>query len=131
MSIFSPRDPFELKYLKAIISHEIVESGSVLPDSADAATLGRTPADERRRIERTAYSKAIVYCIGNVETLNQKGHIVDISKAGMGIYTCYPLRPGSVIRFDAVKEGIDYKAGIVRNTILVDNNMYRAGIEFA
>jgi len=118
-------------YLKAIV-HEIVESGTAafLP-SADAATNGKTPADERRRIERTAYSKAIVYCMGNVETLHQNGLIVDISKSGMGIYTGYPLRPGSTIRFDAVKEGIDYKTGIVRNAILIKNNMYRAGIEFA
>ncbi len=129
MSIFSPRDPFELMYLKAIV-HGIVESGTAFPPSADAAIYGKTPADERRRIERAVYSKAIVYCIGNVETLHQNGHIVDISKAGMGIYTGYPLRPGSTIRFDAVKEGIDYKTGIVRNAILIENNMYRAGLEF-
>lgn len=93
-------------------------------------TNGRSPADERRRLERTPFSKPIMYCIGNVETLNQNGHIFDISKAGMGIHTDYPLRRGSVIKFDAIKEGIDFKTGIVRKTIMLDKSIYRTGIEF-
>lgn len=115
----------ELIYVKAMASYH-VESGTAFPHSA-------AHLDERRRIERTAYSKAIMYKIDsedNIEILNQNGHIFDISKAGMGIHTDYPLKPGSVIRFDVVKEATDYRAGIVRNTILIKNNLYRAGIEF-
>ena len=129
--LFIPK-PFELMHVKAI-AHQIMESGTAFPHSAAyATTYGRTLADERRRIERTAYSKAITYkvsCLDNVEILDQSGHIVDISKAGMGIHTDYPVRPGSVIRFDMVKDWGDYKTGIVRNTVLLNKNMYRAGIE--
>ncbi len=125
--LFIPK-PFELKYVKAI-AHQIVESGTAFPHSAGyATTYGKTPADEHRRIERTAHSKAIMYkvnCLDDVQILNENGHIVDISKAGMCIHTDYPVRPGSVIRFDAAEVGIAYNTGIVRNTSLINNNMYR------
>jgi len=130
--LFIPK-PFELMHVKAI-AHQIVESGTAFPHSAGyAASFGKTPATDSRGIERTAYSKAIMYkvnCLDDVEILNQNGHIVDISEAGMSIHTDYPVKPGSVVRFDAVKEGIDYNTGIVRNTVLINNNIYRAGIEF-
>lgn len=130
--LFIPK-PFELMHVKTI-AHQIVESGTAFPHSAGyAATYGRAPEDESRRIERSACSKAIMYklnCLDDVEILNQNGHVVDISKEGMSIHTDYPVKPGSVIRFDMVEEGIDYNTGIVRNTVLINKNMYRAGIEF-
>ncbi len=130
--LFIPK-PFELMHVKAIV-HQILESGTPFSHSAAfAATYGKTPADECRRIERTPYSKAIMYrvnCLDDVEILNQKGDVVDISREGMCIHTDYPVKPGSVIRFDVVKEGIDYRTGIVRNTVLINKDIYRAGIEF-
>jgi len=133
--LFIPK-PFELMHVK-VIAHQIVESGTSSHNSAGhAATNGKKPVDERRRSERTAYAKAIMYnvtCMDRVDILYQSGQIVDISKSGMGIHPHYPsdcpLKPGSMIKFDAVKEGIDYNTGIVRNTIF-NNNTYRAGIEF-
>ncbi len=130
--LFIPK-PFELMHVKAI-AHQIIESGTAFPHSAGyAAIYGRNPEDESRHVKRTAFTKAIMYkinCLDDVEVLNQNGHIVDISEEGMSIHTDYPVKPGSVIRFDMVKEGVDYNTGIVRNTVVISNNMYRAGIEF-
>ncbi len=126
--LFIPK-PFELAYVKAI-TQQLMENGMAFPDSA-AGTI--PPVNEWRRIERTACFKAIMFrvnCPDDIEILYHNGYIVDVSKAGMGINTAYPVKPGSLISFDAIMDGIDYVAGFVRNTVLIDNNMFRAGIEF-
>ncbi|MGO9379672.1 MAG: response regulator [Dissulfurispiraceae bacterium] len=127
-SLFIPK-PFELTYVKAI-AQQLTDDNQV--KSLPGVTMIKTD-DERRRMERSSSSKTItciVNCPDTNEAIDMNAHVVSISKAGMGIHTTHPVKPGSIIRFDAIEEGFDYMAGVVRNTVPIDNNMYRAGIEF-
>ncbi len=126
--LFIPK-PFELGYVKAIV-RKILKDQITPPHSA---AWWVKPADERRGIERNLFQKKIMYrinCLEDKDLPHMDAQIVDISEAGMGIVTSYPVKPGCVIRFDVIKDGINYTAGVVTHTNLVDNNLYRAGIEF-
>ena len=62
-----------------------------------------------------------------LKRLNLSGNIVDISEEGLGIQTYYPVEPGHVLTFS---NGIDQKAGIVRWSSVIRDDIYRAGVEF-
>jgi len=86
--------------------------------------------EKARRYERKPYSQIIDYSLSVSESrehkwLNMKGKAVDISEAGIGIQTDYPLAPGHMLWFNG---GIEEKAGFVRWCEKLDNE-YRAGIE--
>ncbi|MBF0559079.1 MAG: response regulator [Nitrospirae bacterium] len=128
--IFIPK-PFELPYVKAIV-HQVLQNTTVC---GTASNMGDLSARNRRRLDRRPFSKAITYTVNcldsfKAEVLSMAAHVVDINEAGMGIHTDYPVQLGSVIRFSGLLEVLDYMAGIVRNTCVVDKNLYRAGIEF-
>jgi hypothetical protein len=57
---------------------------------------------------------------------NLDADIIDISRGGAGIRTCYPLYPGNVLSFNNV---LDNTSGIVKWS-LKDEKDYRAGIKF-
>lgn len=83
-----------------------------------------------RRSERKPYSQIIDYSLITSDSkdrkwLNLKGKAVDISEAGIGIETDYPLAPGHMLWFN---EGIEEKAGFVRWSAKLDEG-YKAGIE--
>jgi extracellular factor (EF) 3-hydroxypalmitic acid methyl ester biosynthesis protein len=83
-----------------------------------------------RQFERRPYSKTIDFSISALESkerkwLNLKGKAIDISEAGIGIQTDYPLAPGHMLWFN---EGIENKAGFVRWCVQLDND-YRVGIK--
>ena len=126
--LFIPK-PFELSYVKAIVRKILNEETTPRHSAAGV----ETHADERRRIDRSLFPRKIQYsinCLDKLDLPHMDAQIVDISEAGMGIVTSYPVKPGCVIRFDMIKDGINYRAGIVTNTSLVENNLYKAGIEF-
>ncbi|MBF0560047.1 MAG: response regulator [Nitrospirae bacterium] len=134
--MFIPK-PFELTYIKAL-AQQLLEkgpnpSGSRVDASSSSAGHKSNPISERRFIDRIPYSKEITFnvnCLENIKALEQNAHIVDISKAGMGIHTACPVESGCVIRFDVLNDGANYVAGIVKNSMLIDDNTYRCGIEF-
>lgn len=118
--MFIPK-PFELAYVNALAQQLMEKNGGI------------KPACERRRIPRIMYSKAITFRINSLDEnkmLERDAHIVDISKIGMGINTNYPVILGCILRFDVFKDGSSYTAGIVKNSVLLNNYQYRAGIEF-
>ncbi|MEW6052986.1 MAG: hypothetical protein AB1552_04235 [Nitrospirota bacterium] len=83
-----------------------------------------------RRYERKPFTQTIDYSVSVSEArerkwLNLKGKAVDISEAGIGIQTDYPLSPGHMLWFNG---GIQEKAGFVRWCEKLDNT-YRAGVE--
>lgn len=83
-----------------------------------------------RRYERKPFTQTIDYSLSVSEArerkwLNLKGKAVDISEAGIGIQTDYPLSPGHMLWFNG---GIQEKAGFVRWCEKLDNT-YRAGVE--
>jgi len=127
--LFIPK-PFELSHVKAIVRKILKEQ--ITPRRYSSAWWEK-PADERRSIERNLFPEKIMYrinCLDDPDLPHIDAQIVDISEAGMGIVTSYPVKPGCVIRFDVLKDGIIYTAGVVTHINLVDNKLYRAGIEF-
>ncbi len=83
-----------------------------------------------RRFERRPLVKPIEYIMSiracsDKEMLSLRGKTVDISEAGLGIETDYPLAPGHTLW---VNGGID-KAGTVKWSVKTDT-VYRAGIKF-
>jgi hypothetical protein len=128
---FIPK-PFELAYLKAILRRAMKEEDTACGHPDDQAKF-KTFANEQRRLERTPFSRQITYTINSLDKLDfpeLEAHVVDISEIGMGMITGYPVKTGSVIRFDMMEDVVDYKAGVVANTCVVDNGLFRAGIEF-
>jgi len=84
----------------------------------------------RRQFQRRPYEKSINYFLVTTEfdkanRLDLKGKTFEISEAGVGIETGYPLTPGYTV---VLNGGID-KAGIVRWCTSI-NGSYRAGIQF-
>jgi hypothetical protein len=57
---------------------------------------------------------------------------VDVSEKGIGIMTGYPLAAGHVLTFEDEIQMHNYSAkiAIVRWTRHIENNKYRAGLEF-
>ena len=126
---FIPK-PFELAYLKAILRRAMKEEDTACGQSDDRV---KTFANEQRRLERTPFSRKISYTINSLDKLDfpqLEAQVVDISEVGMGIVTAYPVKTGCVIRFDMMQDVVDYKAGVVSNTCVVNDGMFRAGIEF-
>lgn len=88
---------------------------------------------EKRQFERRPFVGTIGYSVSVLEfrelkRLNLRAETVDISEAGLGIITDYPLEPGHVLRFSS---GIDQKAGIVSWAMkITDNGRYRVGVRF-
>ncbi len=126
--LFIPK-PFELGHVKAVV-RKILKEQITSPCSAQ---WWEKASYERRCIERILFPEKIMYrinCLDDLGVASIDAQIVDISEAGMGIVTGHPVKPGCVIRFDVLKDGINYTAGIVTHTNLVENNLYRAGVEF-
>ena len=92
--------------------------------------LSTNPNGVTRQFERRPYSKTIDFSVSALESrerkcLNLKGTAIDISEAGIGIQTDYPLAPGHMLWFN---DGIEDKTGFVRWCIQLDND-YRVGIK--
>lgn len=88
------------------------------------------PNEATRRFERRPYANTIEYMMGVSGSGDQKmvslrGRTIDISEAGLGMETDYPLAPGHTLWFNG---GID-KAGTVLWSRRTDG-AYRAGVKF-
>jgi SAM-dependent methyltransferase len=88
------------------------------------------PGEVSRRFERRPCAAALEYVMDvpgsdRQQILSLSGRAVDISEAGLGIETCYPLAPGHTLWFNGA---ID-KAGTVLWSRKA-GDAYRAGIRF-
>jgi SAM-dependent methyltransferase len=86
--------------------------------------------EKARKHDRMPFAQTIDYSIGISEANKRRwmhltGKAVDISKAGIGMETDYPLAPGHMLWFNG---GIEEKAGFVKWCAKTDKG-YRAGIE--
>lgn len=89
------------------------------------------PSGEIRKFARKPHTQFIAYTIAHElnkqKKFNLNGRIVDISDAGLGIETGYPLMPGHTLWFNNLS---GYEAGAVKWSMKLNKN-YRAGIEIA
>lgn len=89
------------------------------------------PSGEIRRSARKPHTQFIAYTIAHElnkqKKFNLNGRIVDISDAGLGIETGYPLMPGHTLWFNNLS---GYETGAVKWSMKLNKN-YRAGIELA
>ena len=88
------------------------------------------PSEAARRFERKPLARAVEYVMNVPGSAKEQvasftGRTVDISEAGLGIETDYPLAPGHTLW---VNGGID-RAGKVQWAVRTDM-AYRAGIQF-
>lgn len=110
--------PIDLSQIKTFVKQALERDG-------EEFIRGRRQF-ERRPLMKTINYSVTIFDLGEPKMLNLKGNLIDISNTGGGIRTDYPLEPGHVLTF---KEGIGHKAGIVKWSMIVDNN-YRVGIKF-
>ncbi len=87
---------------------------------------------QKRENERKPFAEDIQYSVvvldlKNLQRLHLKGDVVDISDAGIGIHTDYPLEPGHVLTFH---NDIGHEAGIVAWSARINNDGYRVGVKF-
>ena len=125
-SLFIPK-PFNLSEIRVFINQALGEDVEGI-------------MEERRQFERKPLKKTInysvnVFDVGEVLKLNLKADAINISKAGMGIWTDYPLEPGYILKFN--DNDIERIAGIVKWSKMIsetlsrdEDNNYRAGIKF-
>ena len=90
-----------------------------------------------REYTRNYFVKQIKYFVnshgkGDDNLNNETAVSVDISKGGIGIFTTYPLKEGQILTFeDEIRNHrIKVKSAVVRWSSQVNDNRYRAGLQF-
>jgi len=90
-----------------------------------------------RRYERKPFVQRMQYFLresymGETKTIHKEAVSVDISEGGIGIETDYPLEKGNILYFEPAIRIDDLEAVccIVRWSIRIEFNKYRAGLEF-
>lgn len=109
--------PFDLSQIKTI-SEEIVH--------------GDKNIDDRRQFRRNPSIETISYYVvifenNEMKVLELEANIIDITIRGIGIRTDYLLTPGYMVRFS---DETKFRAGVVKWSMSVGNNVHCAGIEF-
>ena len=120
--------PIDLSQIKVFVKEALERDGDFYRDQKSCE---KEFIKGRRQFKRRPLMKLINYSVsfpdlGKPMMLNLKGDVIDISNAGVGIRTDYPLERGHVLRF---KKGIGHEAGIVKWSMMVDDNC-RVGIKF-
>ncbi|MEW6109445.1 MAG: response regulator [Nitrospirota bacterium] len=121
--------PFDLLQIKIIARQALKKDDSFRNYNFD----GTESIKDRRLFQRTALMKDINYYLEHHNRTDPHMEsleccIIDISSKGMGIRTFHPLKPGHLFIFNI--DITEHKAGIIKWSMVVDNNNYRAGIEF-
>ncbi len=120
--------PIDLSQIKAFVKEAL--EGNV-DFYSDQKSCGKGFIKGKRQFERKPLMKTFNYSVsvpdlGKPNMLNLRGDTIDISNAGVGIRTDYPLNLSHVLRF---KKGIGHEAGIVKWSMINGNNC-RVGIKF-
>lgn len=117
--------PLDLETVRTFVNEEF-DIRSKLEDSS----VSDINEDEKRNYRRTHCRKIIQYSVSvfyNWELKSDlEADIIDLSKSGAGIMTCYPLYPGNILRFNTVLENT---SGIVKWSRR-HGKSFRAGIKF-
>lgn len=117
--------PIDLEIVRNFVNKEF----DILSKLEDAPGINNHE-DEKRTYRRTHCRKIIQYSVSvfyNWELKSDlEADIIDLSKSGAGITTCYPLYPGNILRFNNILENT---SGIVKWSRKHSIN-FRAGIKF-
>ena len=92
---------------------------------------------EKRKYERIPYTTPIKYYLtalrmDKLEKIYNNGVSVDISRGGLGMITDFPLSRGDVLYFEPeikINDSTE-STSIVRWVLEIEENEYRAGLEF-
>ncbi len=123
--------PFDLLQIKMIVRQASKKndfySDTILNKNESAS------AKDRRLFKRMDIMKNTDYFFGQYDPDGRRREnlrccLIDISGMGIGIRTHHSLQPGHLLDFNI--DGLEHKDGIIRWSIMIDNNTYRAGIEF-
>ena len=95
---------------------------------------------ERRKYERKPFDKPVRFYLLTSHPdklklirIDCRGVSVDVSEGGLGIITDYPMTTGDTLTFkeDLMIDKIAVRSAVVRWAEEVENNRYRAGLQFS
>jgi len=87
----------------------------------------------RRKMQRSALTDQVKFSMtqivdGESRRMTFQGKAVDLSEGGIALLTDFPLKNSQVISFEAM---LGYRSGVVVWSEMVDEQTYRAGVQFA
>ncbi len=116
--------PFNFNKIEEIVTNTFKGNG----DSCKSVeSVNPKQKKGKRKFKRKQLSKTIKFYVRDDNLMEFSGVTVDISYAGVGIQTYYPLERGQVLFFT---KGIAHKAGVVSWSTEKSANNYKAGIKF-
>ncbi len=129
--MFLPK-PIELDTVKAFINRDMgADKGFHSAEKSDNDTPNYETTEEKRKHERMSCMKVARFSISIFFDWELKADlvadIINLSEAGIGIKTGFPVATGNVIKFT---EGFPDKRGIVKWWTKNTPKYYRAGIKF-
>ncbi|MDH4027409.1 MAG: response regulator [Nitrospirota bacterium] len=122
--IFYIDKPFNFTQIKLYMK-QALEGGN--ESNGGRASDRQTKTGSRRKFRRKPLEKIIGFYVKDTSNMEFKGGIIDISYAGVGIETYYPLERGQFLFFS---RGVAHKTGIVLWSKKNSDSHYRAGIRF-
>ncbi|RJR18532.1 MAG: response regulator [Nitrospiraceae bacterium] len=111
--------PFNFSQIKYIIK-------AALDGRQETARRGGTASKSNRRFKRRSSARTIHFNVKDNGLIEIRGRLIDISYAGMGMETIFPLKRGQVLSL----KGVANRRGTVVWSTASGNDLYRAGISF-
>ncbi|MEW6599542.1 MAG: PilZ domain-containing protein [Nitrospirota bacterium] len=99
---------------------------AALDGRREPSKKGGAAGRRNRMFRRRSASKTICFNVKDTGLMEIKGGIVDISYAGMGLETYFPLERGQLLAF----KGVANRTGTVVWCTTSGRDHYRAGIRF-
>ncbi len=116
--------PFNFNKINKIISHSLEGNDDFYKNRE---SLKHEQKQGKRKFKRKQISKAISFYVRDDNLMEFSGEINDISYAGVGIQTYYPLERGQILFFS---KGVSHKTGIVSWSTRKSVSNCHAGIKF-
>jgi hypothetical protein len=94
----------------------------------------RMDFEHKRKEERVPYRSSLHFTVLSMERsefqrVKSSGEIIDASRAGIGITTVFPLKPGHVLEWDDQHQKGKLHIALVKWS-MVQGDRYRAGLMF-
>lgn len=99
---------------------------AALDGKQESAKRGQMTGKRNRMFRRRTASKTISFTVKDTGLMEIKGGLIDISYAGMGIETYFPLERGQMLSI----KGVSNRTGTVAWSTSSGRDHYRAGIRF-
>ncbi len=99
--------PFNFIQIKDIVIRALEGTGD---SYKDLKSRSKKELQGKRKYERRPFNKVISFYVKESNLMEFKGDITDISYAGVGINTYYPLERGNTLFFN---KGVAHRVGIV------------------